>query len=181
MRPSPAKAEKGEIYFNPRTPCGVRRVHCWPEAPEEVFQSTHPLRGATEDVNNSIPNRHKFQSTHPLRGATREQVFQVCTKLFQSTHPLRGATRSTQCDRLFIGISIHAPLAGCDGIRGRKRRRRRNFNPRTPCGVRPGWGNGRGMRYPISIHAPLAGCDTMQKTGQKLFRISIHAPLAGCD
>ena len=33
-------------------------------------------------------------------------------------------------------ISIHAPLAGCDGRRGTHRVHLRNFNPRTPCGVR---------------------------------------------
>ena len=33
-------------------------------------------------------------------------------------------------------ISIHAPLAGCDRTTQRKRGRSRDFNPRTPCGVR---------------------------------------------
>ena len=59
---------------------------------------------------------------------------------------------------------------------------RHDFNPRTPCGVRPaprrgscGWGA-------ISIHAPLAGCDCdgMQALAPPA-GISIHAPLAGCD
>ena len=57
--------------------------------------------------------------------------------LFQSTHPLRGATVRTRRDSLLYGISIHAPLAGCDLD-----------------------GNGNLLlRSSISIHAPLAGCD----------------------
>ena len=34
-------------YFNPRTPCGVRRSKCGGMIPHKGFQSTHPLRGAT--------------------------------------------------------------------------------------------------------------------------------------
>ena len=35
------------------------------------------------------------------------------------------------------GISIHAPLAGCDSRRHDRWNTLKNFNPRTPCGVRP--------------------------------------------
>ena len=34
-------------YFNPRTPCGVRRAPRYRYTPRAQFQSTHPLRGAT--------------------------------------------------------------------------------------------------------------------------------------
>ena len=57
------------------------------------------------------------------------------------------------------GISIHAPLAGCD-------------HPYAAYSL---------MRD-ISIHAPLAGCDfTVTIFSPVFFLISIHAPLAGCD
>ena len=36
-------------------------------------------------------------------------------------------------------ISIHAPLAGCDRSTSRRTHSPRNFNPRTPCGVRRSW------------------------------------------
>ncbi len=80
-------------YFNPRTPCGVRHSSGIPtDDASTVFQSTHPMRGAT---NASIS------------GTT-------CVRIFQSTHPMRGATmrhrKSTKKDY----ISIHAPHAGCD-------------------------------------------------------------------
>ena len=47
------------------------------------------------------------------------------------------------CDHLLRGlapvgliISIHAPRVGCDAIINHRPFRLRNFNPRTPCGVR---------------------------------------------
>ena len=78
-----------------------------------------------------------------------------------------------------------------------------NFNPRTPCGVRPMYS----LIFPlssefqsthplrgatlllrpclrflsISIHAPLAGCDDFYADSADVQLISIHAPLAGCD
>ena len=57
----------------------------------------------------------QFQSTHPLRGATAHLGRKACRCRFQSTHPLRGATRSPRVSLALL----------------------RNFNPRTPCGVRP--------------------------------------------
>ena len=110
----------------------------------------------------SLPARARgpiFQSTHPLRGATCTKVSEVTLwALFQSTHPLRGATpaccSSAHCHR----ISIHAPLAGCDIMRGIIQ-----------------------VRLLISIHAPLAGCDFDRVAAKHLILISIHAPLAGCD
>ena len=56
------------------------------------------------------------------------------------------------------GISIHAPLAGCD-------------SPNSPADP----------KLPISIHAPLAGCDLQDADVDAKKIISIHAPLAGCD
>ena len=44
-------------YFNPRTPCGVRRGYQDQITAALVFQSTHPLRGATA-------NMHKKSHTY---------------------------------------------------------------------------------------------------------------------
>ena len=80
-------------------------------------------------------------------------------------------------------ISIHAPLAGCDScIYAINPDLPPNFNPRTPCGVRPGAGEVEKRLLGISIHAPLAGCDLITCSSSKQSgSISIHAPLAGCD
>ena len=80
----------------------------------EIFQSTHPLRGATgtlqsgtvgEGISIHAPlagcdrhyqadrdSRQGFQSTHPLRGATLILPTRLHQLRFQSTPPLRGAT-----------------------------------------------------------------------------------------
>ena len=79
------------IYFNPRTPCGVRRIG---------------LTGLFTCI--------LFQSTHPLRGATPDGLVFYLPNTFQSTHPLRGATRIGGKREVTDEISIHAPLAGCD-------------------------------------------------------------------
>ena len=150
--------QRSNAHFNPRTPCGVRRRR-W----------------------SSTSRRAPFQSTHPLRGATRPKRGKVNASRFQSTHPLRGATIAKRDVSLFVDISIHAPLAGCDPGKGTGRRGCREFQSTHPL---------RGATYDgiqaikivgISIHAPLAGCDAKQSRNGTPRAISIHAPLAGCD
>ena len=58
-------------YFNPRTPCGVRRASA-PLRPHRAPISIHAPRAGCDDAGN--PGRKGqtiFQSTHPVRGATR--------------------------------------------------------------------------------------------------------------
>ena len=101
--------------------------------------------------------------------------------LFQSTHPVRGATSAAASPRAPSRISIHAPRAGCDRNIAFNSARGNDFNPRTPCGVRPtGW-NFRIRKHFISIHAPRAGCDRQEQRRDFCRYISIHAPRAGCD
>ena len=80
--------------------------------------------------------------------------------LFQSTHPVWGAT--------FLLLTMCGVCC--------------NFNPRTPCGVRPIICVVGFVRIAISIHAPRVGCDPEpQKLGLPPKAISIHAPRVGCD
>ena len=69
----------------------------------------------------------------------RHLVWSLILKIigFQSTHPLRGATEECLDLPAQTFISIHAPLAGCDLRRGQRQLPECDFNPRTPCGVRP--------------------------------------------
>ena len=116
---------------------------------------------------------------------------------------MRGATISVCCSCSAHTISIHAPLAGCDasisfitptqkdfnprtpcGVRRHLRQMRRphrHFNPRTPCGVRPVCA---GLTYICgkfqSTH-PLRGATGTFDALTESVKISIHAPLAGCD
>ena len=100
-------------HFNPRTPHGVRPVGCW-----------------------AISVRCPFQSTHPSRGATRATPENFQKIGFQSTHPSRGATVIMQFYIMPKGISIHAPLTGCDWFHCSNIGGYQYFNPRTPHGVR---------------------------------------------
>ena len=128
------------LYFNPRTPCGVRLL---------------PGRAAHRAVN--------FNPRTPC--GVRLSIIEVLPTLvgFQSTHPLRGATDDKPNERDASDISIHAPHAGCDGRALPPARQDHDFNPRTPCGVRPRHVANIIKRWEISIHAPHAGCDLLGK------------------
>ena len=125
-----------------------------------IFQSTRPVRGATRLQRGEITGDQAFQSTRPVRGATNPAFRRRLNQLFQSTRPVRGATFDAEAMEELGVISIHAPRAGRDAHRTAPRPRRRDFNPRAPCGARlapaaAGVIDQRG----ISIHAPRAGRD----------------------
>ena len=100
--------------FNPRTPCGVRRIVNGKCKCSTWFQSTHSLRSATSGRSASSPS---------------------CAV---SIHALLA-----ECDCLFIRHhhrrSCFNPRTPCGVRRGGKAHgaHLRCFNPRTPCGVRP--------------------------------------------
>ena len=103
-------------HFNPRTPCGVRlMIGLYAGLRREI--SIHaPLAGCDiQCVEHRLQG--SFISIHaPLAGCDgHASVSPPSCALFQSTHPLRGAT-------VVSNINVHAAA---------------NFNPRTPCGVRP--------------------------------------------
>ena len=100
--------------FNPRSPCGERHYGRVSAYDGEIFQSTLPVWGATEQ-NSIISAARKFQSTLPVWGATAHYVIDIRREPFQSTLPVWGATPSRY------------PAYPAD----------RNFNPRSPCGERP--------------------------------------------
>ena len=103
------------------------------------------MRGATaaaevsdEIINISIHAPHAGCDMSPTMDVERDG-------LFQSTHPMRGATGETNREGLPLRvISIHAPHAGCDDSTPLHITASYDFNPRTPCGVRPSkpsWNN----------------------------------------
>ena len=118
------------------------------------FQSTHPMRGATQYMA-YMATEYAFQSTHLMRGATLLRLRNLPRSLFQSTHLMRGATTGNNGDTCMRGISIHAPHTGCDAALCSGWRSMRYFNPRTPCGVRPSIG---GLVRTISYFNPRTPC-----------------------
>ena len=212
--------------FNPRTPCGVRRPQIEHILLTIRFQSTHPLRGATRAAQQGSGKKQisihaplagcdlfpftllfvpgNFNPRTPCgvrRGKTQMGLEAVA---FQSTHPLRGATFAF-CSFLYcLGISIHAPLAGCDIIApyvsaygddisihaplaGCDDPLQRYvlfvsyFNPRTPCGVRLNVKQTHKCFDRFQSTHPLRGATLRTATSISRIGISIHAPLAGCD
>ena len=128
------------VYFNPRTPYGMRLSVSKSMITFSQFQSTHPLRDATDHIQPELPN-HTISIHAPLTGC--DHVFETSTypfTVFQSTHPLRDATAVDHEKALLF----------------------HNFNPRTPYGMRPDVFDDNLKLLIISIHAPLTGCDLNQ-------------------
>ena len=158
-------------HFNPRTPCGVRQRTSDLCSTASLFQSTHPLRGATHALCRATIRADQFQSPHPLRGATVMILMRTSsagisihaphagcdrtfsgsffvTSVFQSTHPMRGATEPLVEYQLWRMISIHAPHAGCDSSPWCSANKMRYFNPRTREGCDAvSYSHGRSPQY----------------------------------
>ena len=82
---------------------------------EELFQSTHPVWGATSSAGRGHHRLLDFNPRTPCGVRPGVQAAEAISRVFQSTHPVWGATGGPfQCP----------PPYGY-------------FNPRTPCGVRP--------------------------------------------
>ena len=108
-------------YFNPRTPCGVRRNNTYLYTDIQKFQSTHPLRGATtENVYNALETI-RFQSTHPLRGATAKMHKIFCAfcdnrqfyRFSPSGVPSVGALFTYFRGLRRAGAGANLPVNGC--------------------------------------------------------------------
>ena len=163
-----------------------------------------PLAGCDARLRYQHSRESKFQSTHPLRGATQPRavgqarldfnprtpcgVRHPAGKVIRFTHfisihaPLAGCDEAAKAEQAQQAISIHAPLAGCDRGQQGAGQPLKNFNPRTPCGVRRGsLLAANGGRAAFQSTHPLRGAtaDCMRQLGA--IGISIHAPLAGCD
>ena len=168
--------------FNPRSPCGERRVLADFIIKPAVFQSTLSLRRATWTLRGKGLYSIKFQSTLSLRRATGFPNAALRSEGFQSTLSLRRATvvlwRLWKCPVNFN------PRSPC----GERRHRRcaghgpPDFNPRSPCGERP-----RGSTSKISAmdnFNPRSPCGERPGNGMTvlvLSGISIHALLAESD
>ena len=146
-------------YFNPRTPCGVRRY----------------LYGVGRCL-------LEFQSTHPVWGATRPDRGGGVALVISIHAPRVGCDIRGHGIKQWDFISIHAPRVGCDWGLQMRPVRWLNFNPRTPCGVRRNTWRFSIHCPLISIHAPRVGCDAVcDFFVGPIQTISIHAPRVGCD
>ena len=152
------RGREAGAHFNPRTPCGVRpqRLLFLRSFKDRNFNPRTPC-----GVRRSDGLRRRFQGHFNPRtpcGVRRvDTIFEHLARIFQSTHPMRGATQPSphSCHHAFI--SIHAPHAGCDPLWGMPTGRRSNFNPRTPCGVRPAAVMARSRTFSFQSTHPMRG------------------------
>ena len=72
------------------------REGCDSTGPDIRPESQISIHAPREGCDNTLPycfmGGFLFQSTHPVRGATHTETTTTTTDLFQSTHPVRGAT-----------------------------------------------------------------------------------------
>ena len=150
----------GNAYFNPRAPCGARRLIVGRAVCNEQISTHAPLAGRDFRGHDREADTEKFQPTRPLRGATtlsRDKTTEV--HHFNPRAPC-GARLCWSC------LSASRSL---------------NFNPRAPCGARQFRVFDPLRINRISTHAPLAGRDQMEHSSKGKSTISTHAPLAGRD
>ena len=132
---------RSRLYFNPRTPCGVRLEHGLHRA-ILVNISIHAPRAGCDLGRGTTPKTPADFNPRTPCGVRRCYRLLCCQPLaFQSTHPVRGATT-------FLA-AVASPSS--------------YFNPRTPCGVRRAILAQQTRATQISIHAPRAGCDLRGK------------------
>ena len=180
----PSKEPRQGRHFNPRAPCGARRLQETIFDLKMEFQSTRPMRGAT--YGEELAFWDEIISIHaPLAGRDPQQWQMPLTAfLFQSTRPARGATAGNFYQWRGGTISIHAPREGRDFLmrskkptttkfqstrpaRGATRsvlsydEQKHDFNPRAPRGARRGGRRERRGSGGISIHAPREGRDAI--------------------
>ena len=124
-------------YFNPRSPCGERRLLDSSVITPAIFQPTLPVRGATVNVWTPSARRAHFNPRSPC-GERLLYSANYDEKLFFSTHAPRAVIyiSSSQLQQYFRDISTHAPRAGSDFYNFFYDSHPNYFNPRSPCGER---------------------------------------------
>ncbi len=100
-------------YFNPRTPCGVRR-----------------------SLGRSLCRGGGFQSTHSVWVRRSWSSAPRHASYFNPRTPCGVRLCKRRGLPITYMISIHAPRVGCDPHIVFQRSTNQHFNPRTPCGVR---------------------------------------------
>ena len=124
-------------HFNPRTPCGVRLFEISSDA--LVLGDFNPRTpcGVRRRYRGDLPTGECISIHAPLAGCDQTRRCSRCDYVISIHAPLAGCDRTSSRRPRLMAISIHAPLAGCDELMQDRLIAEYNFNPRTPCGVRP--------------------------------------------
>ena len=144
--------------------------------------SIHAPRVGRDRMYVHLPMRHnQFQSTRPVWGATNEETERFSPESISIHAPRVGRDYAVAQNLFGDCISIHAPRVGRDKIPARNPTRRRNFNPRAPCGARPHIANADRVKAEFQSTRPVWGATSPLKSFRWLQVISIHAPRVGRD
>ena len=146
--------------FNPRSPCGERRIEAGDHAVNHDFNPRSPC-GERQEPRVEFEIGEDISIHAPRAGSDEEPRVEFEIGEDISIHAPRAGSDGviTRQPASLTVISIHAPRAGSDPMR------RRIFLYPTP----------------ISIHAPRAGSDLSCCISAYCNWISIHAPRAGSD
>ncbi len=145
-------------YFNPRAPCGARRLSASSGAKCEYFNPRAPC-GARRIGRNMLEALVNISIHAPLAGRDQELLCQQRSQCNFNPRAPCGARH--RWHRQFRGSGDFNPRAPCGARRPLPScpDRRPHFNPRAPCGARLVRLSFFAMAGTISIHAPLAGRD----------------------
>ena len=122
--------------FNPRAPYGARPCRLSQLTLGWGFQSTRPVRGATQEAI-TTHRTNKFQSTRPVRGATSPTgTARTSTPSFNPRAPYGARLQQVGPLARRLAVSIHAPRTGRDWRSRPASRPVQSFNPRAPYGAR---------------------------------------------
>ena len=94
---------------------------------------------------------------------------------------MRGATKAIPPAKAKSEVSIHAPHAGRDDSAMDPSTGSTSFNPRAPCGARPGRLPTSGPHVVFQSTRPMRGATIPSPLARPSPRVSIHAPHAGRD
>ena len=145
----------------------------------KLFQSTLPLRGATNCTTNTR-HGHAISIHAPLAGSDANVLpGPRAPMIFQSTLPLRGAT--TIQPPAGMRTPNFNPRSPCGERRSRRitRNPRRDFNPRSPCGERLFPGILVSHQWNFNPRSPCGERRVMRWTGLKSETFQSTLPLRG--
>ena len=108
---------------------------------------------------------YKFQSTQPEWAATKHICPEGYVTLYISIHAARVGCDLVHPFCVFTHYKFQStqPEWAATDIRKCREKIQRNFNPRSPSGLRPDSPTGDTMSAKISIHAARVGCDWKNK------------------
>ena len=151
-------------YFNPRPPCGGRRLF---QRGERLLDkiSIHAPRVGGDFLQGPPRSLRPFISIHAPRVGGDSWCVAVggIIGIFQSTPPVWGATYVIL--DIWYHVNYFNPRPPCGGRRSivRTFSSPSYFNPRPPCGGRRGGHQEQNDALDISIHAPRVGGDSSRR------------------